>query len=96
MRSTFVEVTGRRGMTRAGIVVIYSDGLDRGDPEVLADALKSLAAQPELPLKLARKGKARIRQSYTIDNMVDRYVELYRTIAKGAFSSDEMQSTRCA
>jgi len=65
-------------------------------PEVLADALKSLAAQPELPQKLARKGKARIRQSYTIDSMVDRYVELYRTIAKVAFSSDEMQSTRCA
>ena len=33
----FVRDWGRRGMCRGGIVVICSDGLDRGDPEVLAD-----------------------------------------------------------
>ena len=30
---TFVRGWGRRGLCRGGIVVICSDGLDRGDPE---------------------------------------------------------------
>jgi uncharacterized protein len=34
---------GRRGLCRGGIVVICSDGLDRGDPEVLAAAMERLA-----------------------------------------------------
>ena len=34
---TFVRDWGRRGMCRGGIVVICSDGLDRGDPAVLAE-----------------------------------------------------------
>ena len=33
----FVRDWGRRGVCRGGIVVICSDGLDRGDPDVLAD-----------------------------------------------------------
>ena len=33
---TFVRGWGRRGMCRGAIVVICSDGLDRGDPAVLA------------------------------------------------------------
>jgi uncharacterized protein len=40
--ATFVKVWARRGMTRGGIVVICSDGLDRGDPEVLDRALSQL------------------------------------------------------
>jgi uncharacterized protein with von Willebrand factor type A (vWA) domain len=40
--STFVQKWGRRGMARGGIVVICSDGLDRGDPEALDDALERL------------------------------------------------------
>ena len=34
---------GRRGLCRGGIVVICSDGLDRGDPDVLAAAMERLA-----------------------------------------------------
>ena len=34
--TTFVRDFGRRGMSRGAIVVICSDGLDRGDPAVLA------------------------------------------------------------
>ncbi|HET9898658.1 MAG TPA: VWA domain-containing protein [Streptosporangiaceae bacterium] len=34
---------GRRGLCRGGIVVICSDGLDRGDPAVLAAAMERLA-----------------------------------------------------
>jgi uncharacterized protein len=39
---TFVRHWGRRGVCRGGIVVICSDGLDRGDPQVLATAMQRL------------------------------------------------------
>jgi uncharacterized protein len=39
----FVRNWGRRGVCRGGIVVICSDGLDRGDPQVLAAAMERLA-----------------------------------------------------
>ena len=39
----FVRDYGRRGLARGGIVVICSDGLDRGDPAVLAAAMERLA-----------------------------------------------------
>jgi len=38
----FVRDWGRRGLCRGGIVVICSDGLDRGDPAVLATAMERL------------------------------------------------------
>jgi uncharacterized protein len=40
---TFVRDWGRRGMCRGGIVVICSDGLDRGDPAVLSAAMERLS-----------------------------------------------------
>jgi len=43
--TTFVRQFGRRGMSRGAIVVICSDGLDRGDPAVLASAMERLARQ---------------------------------------------------
>jgi hypothetical protein len=39
----FVRGWGRRGLSRGAIVVICSDGLDRGDPAVLAVAMERLA-----------------------------------------------------
>lgn len=39
----FVRDWGRRGTCRGGVVVICSDGLDRGDPAVLATAMERLA-----------------------------------------------------
>ncbi len=38
----FVKQWGRRSMSRGSIVVICSDGLDRGDPAVLAGAMQRL------------------------------------------------------
>ena len=38
----FVRERGRRGLCRGGVVVICSDGLDRGDPEVLDQAMARL------------------------------------------------------
>jgi uncharacterized protein len=40
---TFVRQWGRRGMSRGAIVVICSDGLDRGDPAVLGNAMEKLS-----------------------------------------------------
>ncbi|MBO0788855.1 MAG: VWA domain-containing protein, partial [Actinobacteria bacterium] len=39
---SFVRDWGRRGLCRGGVVVICSDGLDRGDPELLATAMERL------------------------------------------------------
>lgn len=39
----FVKQWGRRGMSRGAIVVICSDGLDRGDPAVLENAMEKLS-----------------------------------------------------
>jgi hypothetical protein len=39
----FVRGWGRRGACRGGIVVICSDGLDRGDPQLLATAMGRLS-----------------------------------------------------
>jgi uncharacterized protein with von Willebrand factor type A (vWA) domain len=39
----FVRHWGRRGVSRGAIVVICSDGLDRGDPAVLAAAMERLS-----------------------------------------------------
>jgi len=40
---TFVRRWGRNGMCRGGVVIICSDGLDRGDPELLAGAMERLS-----------------------------------------------------
>ncbi len=40
---TFVRRWGRNGLCRGGVVVICSDGLDRGDPELLAGAMERLS-----------------------------------------------------
>jgi len=40
---SFVRRWGRGGMCRGGVVVICSDGLDRGDPELLAAAMARLS-----------------------------------------------------
>jgi hypothetical protein len=40
---SFVRLWGRKGLCRGGVVVICSDGLDRGDPELLAAAMERLA-----------------------------------------------------
>jgi uncharacterized protein len=39
----FVRSWGRRGLCRGGVVVICSDGLDRGDPAVLARSMDRLS-----------------------------------------------------
>ncbi|MGH9265549.1 MAG: VWA domain-containing protein, partial [Acidimicrobiales bacterium] len=40
---TFVRDWGRRGLARGAVVVICSDGLERGDPDALAAEMAKLA-----------------------------------------------------
>ncbi len=40
---TFIRQFGRNGLCRGGVVVICSDGLDRGDPEQLAAVMERLS-----------------------------------------------------
>lgn len=40
---TFIRRWGRRGMSRGATVIICSDGLDRGSPQTLADAIERLS-----------------------------------------------------
>ncbi|MYA25491.1 MAG: VWA domain-containing protein [Acidimicrobiales bacterium] len=41
--TTFIRKWGRKGLSRGATVVICSDGLDRGSPVVLADAMERLS-----------------------------------------------------
>ena len=42
---TFNDTWGVRGMARGAVVVVFSDGWDRGDPEVLAEQMARLTAR---------------------------------------------------
>ena len=68
---TFVRDWGRHGVCRAGIVVICSDGLDRGDPQVLASAMERLARLSHRVVWLnPHKGTSRDFQPNTLGMMV--------------------------
>jgi uncharacterized protein with von Willebrand factor type A (vWA) domain len=68
---TFVRDWGRRSVCRAGIVVICSDGLDRGDPQVLATAMERLARLSHRVVWLnPHKGATRDFQPSTLGMMV--------------------------
>jgi len=65
-------------------------------PAALSRALLSLSAEPALAAKLAENGRARVRKSYGVDQMVDRYVELYAQVAKRPLPPAAMESAACA
>ena len=55
---TFIRRWGRNGLCRGGVVIICSDGLDRGDPELLAAAMERLS-RLLLPRGLAEPAQGR-------------------------------------
>ena len=68
---SFVRGWGRRGVCRGGIVVICSDGLDRGDPQVLAAAMERLARLSHQVVWMnPHKGDRRDFQPSTLGMMV--------------------------
>ncbi len=67
----FVRSWGRRGLCRGGVVVICSDGLDRGDPDVLATAMERLRRQCHTLLWMnPHKGEDREFRPSTLGMMV--------------------------
>ncbi|HSS67409.1 MAG TPA: VWA domain-containing protein [Nocardioidaceae bacterium] len=69
--STYVREHGSRGIGRGGIVVVCSDGLDRGDPAVLERAMKRLTRQCHRIVWLnPHKGDAARFKATTIGMMV--------------------------
>lgn len=77
--ATFVKQWGRRGMSRGAIVVICSDGLDRGDPGVLEDAMESLSLLSHKVVWVnPHIGDERTYRPVTLGMMVaDPYVDLF-------------------
>jgi glycosyltransferase involved in cell wall biosynthesis len=75
-----------------GNLEVIRDGVDgalvsrAGVAAETAGALASLFADPGRRLALGRAARARVREEFSIDRMVDRYVALYREVA-GAESS---------
>jgi uncharacterized protein with von Willebrand factor type A (vWA) domain len=68
---TLVRKWARGGLCRGGVVVICSDGLDRGDPEVLATAMERLARLSHRIVWLnPHKGDNRDFQPSTLGMMV--------------------------
>jgi uncharacterized protein with von Willebrand factor type A (vWA) domain len=77
----FVRTWGRRGLSRGSTVVICSDGLDRGDPRVLAESME----------KLGRLSHRIIWMNPLLGNDVDASPNTLGMIAAGPFI-DELAS----
>jgi uncharacterized protein len=67
----FVRRWGRGGLCRGAVVVICSDGLDRGDPELLAGAMERLARLSHRIVWLnPHKGRDRLFRPSTVGMLV--------------------------
>ena len=85
-----------------GVPDVVRDGVDGflvepGDTEAAAERLAALALDPELRERLGAAGRARARERYSVDRLVDDVDRLYRTLlaAKGlARSSDASRRSR--
>lgn len=49
-----------------------------GSPTQLADAVEAIVTQPDEWLRLSRAGRALVQDSYSVETVVDRLVEIYR------------------
>ena len=54
-----------------------------GDPEALADAMRSLLADPALAARLGAEGRAVVGDGFGIDRMVEESLRLYRGLLAG-------------
>ncbi len=68
-----------------GIPEVIDDGVTGhlvpfGDAEALADASSRLIANPELRKRMGTAARARAAQLFSADQIVPRYLELYRTV----------------
>jgi rhamnosyl/mannosyltransferase len=47
------------------------------DPEALAEAMRTLAHDPEMRERFGRAGRVRVKERFTVDRMIDQHLELY-------------------
>jgi glycosyltransferase involved in cell wall biosynthesis len=60
------------------------------DCEALADGLRRLVRDPESRERMARRGRERIKERYSVDRMVQRTSELYRKL-KRSFDASRLK-----
>jgi glycosyltransferase involved in cell wall biosynthesis len=73
------------GARAGGIPELIVDGgtgllVEPEDPQALAAALDSLAAEPERRRELGRRGRQRVVEHFSVDAMVGRTIELYEEL----------------
>ena len=71
-----------------GIPEIISDGqsgrlVESANPSALANGIIELLQQPDLARKMAAQGQEVVRRRFSIDAMVDQYVQVYERILSG-------------
>jgi len=71
-----------------GLPEIVSDGqtgrlVAPADPAALAEGIIDLLTHPELAVTMAVEGRARVQQCFSIQAMLDKNIEVYRTILDG-------------
>jgi glycosyltransferase involved in cell wall biosynthesis len=71
-----------------GIPEIITDGesgrlVESADPSALANGIIELLQQPALAGKMAAQGQEAVRRRFSIDAMVDQYVQVYERILSG-------------
>jgi glycosyltransferase involved in cell wall biosynthesis len=59
---------------RSGLVV------EKGQPQLLADAIKQLISNPDRARAMAANARDEAHRRFNVDRMVDRYAELYRRL----------------
>ena len=70
-----------------GVVDIVKDGengilVEPGDPKGMAEGIVRLFKDQEFARKIARNAFQTIKNSYSIDSIVPRYIELYRQLLR--------------
>ena len=50
------------------------------DPEALADAMQTLAHDHEMRERMGRAGKARVKERFTVDRMIEAHLDLYSRV----------------
>ena len=58
-----------------------------GSPDALASALVKLVADPELRKSLGQAGRDRALTDFSIDRMIDEFVQAYKEVAVSVLTS---------
>ena len=79
-----------------GLPEVVEDGVSgllvpSGDPEAFASAVLRVFDSPELAAELGRNARARVQERFTLDAMVDGWIDCYRAVLGEGIRSDRRQ-----